>query len=209
MKELLAIIVVLLFYIALQLTLTERNLAVAVQNEANIKTEQLESESPLQSQHINHTIPTVNQSIPTVNHSIPTVNQSIPSIVQVSNNSHSNHSHSNHSHSNCALPINVPTRGECENYRQLGVLTNSDNSRILPLFGKKLWNGSSKALYYTQTDRFLTLHLPVFKNGRDCSAEYGCDELFDKDEVSVPQLDESFVVTLYHLDSPRYIPYIC
>ena len=195
MKELLAIIVVLLFYIALQLTLTERNLAVAVQNEANIKTEQLESESPLQSQHINHTIPTVNHTI--------------PSIVQVSNNSHSNHSHSNHSHSNCALPINVPTRGECENYRQLGVLTNSDNSRILPLFGKKLWNGSSKALYYTQTDRFLTLHLPVFKNGRDCSAEYGCDELFDKDEVSVPQLDESFVVTLYHLDSPRYIPYIC
>ena len=79
----------------------------------------------------------------------------------------------------------------------------------MPLFGKKLWNGSSKALYYTQTDRFLTLHLPVFKNGRDCSAEYGCDELFDKDEVSVPQLDESFVVTLYHLDSPRYIPYIC
>ena len=202
MKELLAIIVVLLFYIALQLTLTERNLAVAVQNEANIKTEQLESESPLQSQHINHTIPTVNHTIPTVNHTIP-------SIVQVSNNSHSNHSHSNHSHSNCALPINVPTRGECENYRQLGVLTNSDNSRILPLFGKKLWNGSSKALYYTQTDRFLTLHLPVFKNGRDCSAEYGCDELFDKDEVSVPQLDESFVVTLYHLDSPRYIPYIC
>jgi len=199
MKELLAIIVVLLFYIALQLTLTERNLAVAVQNEANIKTEQLESESPLQSQHINHVIPTVNHAIPTVNHTIP-------SIVQVSNNSHSNHSHS---HSNCALPINVPTRGECENYRQLGVLTNSDNSRILPLFGKKLWNGSSKALYYTQTDRFLTLHLPVFKNGRDCSAEYGCDELFDKDEVSVPQLDESFVVTLYHLDSPRYIPYIC
>jgi|TARA_B100000085_G_scaffold279188_1_gene302106 hypothetical protein len=192
MKELLAIIVVLLFYIALQLTLTERNLAVAVQNEANIKTEQLESESPLQSQHINHVIPTVNHTI--------------PSIVQVSNNSHSNHSHS---HSNCALPINIPTRGECENYRQLGVLTNSDNSRILPLFGKKLWNGSSKALYYTQTDRFLTLHLPVFKNGRDCSAEYGCDELFDKDEVSVPQLDESFVVTLYHLDSPRYIPYIC
>lgn len=199
MKELLAIIVVLLFYIALQLTLTERNLAVAVQNEANIKTEQLESESPLQSQHINHVIPTVNHTIPTVNHTIP-------SIVQVSNNSHSNHSHS---HSNCALPINIPTRGECENYRQLGVLTNSDNSRILPLFGKKLWNGSSKALYYTQTDRFLTLHLPVFKNGRDCSAEYGCDELFDKDEVSVPQLDESFVVTLYHLDSPRYIPYIC
>ena len=108
MKELLAIIVVLLFYIALQLTLTERNLAVAVQNEANIKTEQLESESPLQSQHINHVIPTVNHTIPTVNHTIP-------SIVQVSNNSHSNHSHS---HSNCALPINIPTRGECENYRQ-------------------------------------------------------------------------------------------
>ena len=104
------------------------------------------------------------------------------------------------------IPINIPTRGPSESYRQIGVLTNGDNSMILPLFGRNVWNGSSKWNYYTQTDKFVSVHLPVFSKDRDCSAEYGCDELFDKDEVTVPQFNETFVVTLYHLEGPRYIP---
>jgi hypothetical protein len=49
--------------------------------------------------------------------------------------------------------------------------------------------------------------LPVIKNGCDCSKEYGCDELYDGDEVQIPQISQdTFKVTLYHLDAPRYIP---
>lgn len=106
------------------------------------------------------------------------------------------------------VPINVPTRGPSEEYRQLGVLASADNSKILPLYGKRLWSGASKWQYYTQTDRFISVHLPVYKDGRDCSAEYGCDEIFDKDSVTVPQFDEKFIATLYHLDGPRYIPFV-
>ena len=62
-------------------------------------------------------------------------------------------------------------------------------------------------MYYTQTNKFVSVHLPVFSNKRDCSAEYGCDELSDKDIVTVPQFNDSFT-TLYNFDKPRYIPYI-
>ena len=77
-----------------------------------------------------------------------------------------------------------------------------------PLFGKRIYCGATKWLYYTQTNKFVSVHLPIFKDKKDCSAEYGCDELFDKDIVSVPQFNDSFTVTLYHLEQQRYIPYI-
>ena len=77
----------------------------------------------------------------------------------------------------------------------------------IPLFGNRTWNGSSKWNYFTQTDKFVSVMLPVIKNGCDCSKEYGCDELYDGDEVQIPQISQdTFKVTLYHLDVPRYIP---
>lgn len=106
------------------------------------------------------------------------------------------------------IPINTPTRGECVSYRQLGVLTSNDNTKILPLFGRQIWRGASKWHYSTQTDKLVSVYLPVYKNGRNCSAEYGCDEIYDSDEVEVPQLNETFKVTIYNIDGPRYIPFI-
>tara|TARA_Y100000389_G_C17318578_1_gene441809 strand:- start:150 stop:644 length:495 start_codon:yes stop_codon:yes gene_type:complete len=106
------------------------------------------------------------------------------------------------------IPINIETRGPSEEYRQLGVLTNVDNTNIIPLYGRRLYHGASKWNYYTQTDRFVSVNIPVFAAKKDCSAEYGCNELTDGDEVTVPQYSESFKVTMYHLDGPRYIPYL-
>ena len=95
------------------------------------------------------------------------------------------------------------------NIDRLVYLQISDNSEILPLYGKRIWCGKiSKWLYYTQTNKFVSVHLPVYKNNKDCSAEYGCDELYDNDTVTVPQFNESFTVTLYHVEGPRYIPYV-
>tara|TARA_Y100000389_G_scaffold194061_1_gene223588 strand:+ start:843 stop:1340 length:498 start_codon:yes stop_codon:yes gene_type:complete len=103
--------------------------------------------------------------------------------------------------------INIPTRGYPEEPRTIGVLTSSDSSMNIPLFGNRTWNGSRKWNYFTQTDKFVSVMLPVIKNGCDCSKEYGCDELYDGDEVQIPQISrDTFKVTLYHLDAPRYIP---
>ena len=106
------------------------------------------------------------------------------------------------------VPINIPTRGCVENYKQIGVLVNSDNTKILPLFGRQTWKGSCKWQYSTQTDRFVSVYLPVYKNGRNCTEEYGCDEVYDSDEVNVPQLNENFKVTIYNTSGPRYIPFV-
>ena len=176
MKELLAIIIVLLIYIAIQLTTKTLNQPVSVQKTSKKYTE----------------IPKISQVI----HTNP------PHMTFNNPHSHSMTHPPNH------VPINIPTRGPSEQYKQIGVLTNSDNSKNLPLYGKRVWCGASKWLYYTQTDKFVSVHLPVYKNGRDCSAEYGCDELFDQDEVTVRQFNETFTVTLYHTEGPRYIPYI-
>tara|TARA_X000000368_G_scaffold93020_1_gene71117 strand:- start:446 stop:1030 length:585 start_codon:yes stop_codon:yes gene_type:complete len=188
MKELLAIIIVLLIYISIQLThqqkepvnKSKKHIVKHVTN--NVNEIEVLQEAPKRQQVIERT-PNIMINNPQCHNSM---NSNPPSFV----------------------PINIPTRGPSENYRQIGVLTNSDNSEILPLFGKRIWCGATKWMYYTQTNKFVSVHLPVFSNKRDCSAEYGCDELSDKDIVTVPQFNDSFTVTLYNFDGPRYIPYI-
>ena len=216
MKDLLIIIIILLCIISIQLYFSKS----IVDNPINIqpvKTESITKE-PVTSEPLN----TINNTV-----SIPVIKNTETSTKIVHNHNH-NHNHRLSStipefrvpHHKVVvdniqtnpptthIPINIPTRGVSQNYRQIGVLTNNDNSMILPLFGRSIWNGSSRWNYYTQTDKFVSVHLPVFNKNKDCSAEYGCEELFDKDEVTVPQFNETFVVTLYHLEGPRYIPVI-
>lgn len=105
------------------------------------------------------------------------------------------------------MPINIPTRGYNPEPQQLGVLTNKTNDKILPLFGNPTYPGSSKWYYYTATDKFNSLKLQVSKKGRNCTAEFGCDELYEDDEITVPSYNEMFKVSIYPNDVPRYIPF--
>jgi len=188
MKELLAIIIVLLIYISIQLT-----------------NQQKEPVKKSKKHIVKHVTNNVNEI--EVLHEAPKRQQVIERAPNIMINNPQCHNSMNSNPPNF-VPINIPTRGPSENYRQIGVLTNSDNTEILPLFGKRIWCGATKWMYYTQTNKFVSVHLPVFSNKRDCSAEYGCDELSDKDIVTVPQFNDSFTVTLYNFDGPRYIPYI-
>ena len=106
------------------------------------------------------------------------------------------------------VPINIPTRGYAGEFQQVGILVNDTNDKILPLYGRQTYPGSSKWLYYTSTDKFREVKLPIFKNKRNCTEEYGCDEIYDKDELNVPAYNERFKVNLYTLDTPKYIPYL-
>lgn len=104
------------------------------------------------------------------------------------------------------VPINIPTRGHTSNYQQVGILTGGD--QILPLFGKLTFPGSNKWLYYTATDKFQMIKIPLKYKSRDCTAEYGCDELYEGDSVHVPAYNKEYKVSIYQLDAPRYIPYV-
>ena len=107
------------------------------------------------------------------------------------------------------VPINIPTRGSVSHFQQIGSVSNmSGSARILPLYGKPTYPGSSKWIYYTINNDFPSVKLPIQCNGRDCTGEYGCNELYESDNVSVPPYNEDFKINLYQFDKPRYIPYL-
>jgi hypothetical protein len=109
------------------------------------------------------------------------------------------------------VAINVPTRGPTPAVQQVGILTSSDAAQPTPLalFGRPTFRGSSKWTYFTATDKFHAIKLPVHCGRRDCTGDLGCDELYDGDEVDVPAYPRAtYTTTIYALDAPRYIPYL-
>lgn len=118
------------------------------------------------------------------------------------------------------VPINIETRGSGGDFQQVGILSKNDisedsktpgnntDSNILPLYGKPLYRGASKWLYYTETDKLNPIKIPITVDGRDCTDDQGCSELYDGSEVTIPSYNGKFKVKIYKFNKPRYIPYI-
>jgi hypothetical protein len=116
------------------------------------------------------------------------------------------------------VPINIETRGSGGDFQQVGILSkkvineaetvpgNNTDTNILPLYGKPTYRGSSRWLYYTETDKFNPIKIPITVNSRDCTDDQGCDELFDGSEVVIPSYNGQFTVKIYKFNKPRYIP---
>lgn len=105
------------------------------------------------------------------------------------------------------LPINVKTRGYDTSYRQVGILTRENgDGTFLPLMGRPLHANRGKWQFYTMSDKNNSVKLPLSKNGRSCTSEYGCDDFFNGDSVYVEGYNDSFKVTIYENEAPRYIP---
>jgi len=109
---------------------------------------------------------------------------------------------------NIGIPINIPTRGPSGEYQQVGICVNNGNDKILPLYGRRVYPGSSKWFYYTATDKFREVRLPIMKDKKNCSGDYGCDELYNDDVINIPAYNEPFRINLYSLSPPQYIPFI-
>lgn len=104
-----------------------------------------------------------------------------------------------------AVPVNIPTQ-RIESYRQVGYLYNDDN-HMMPIYGRRLHVSSTRWNYYTKSDNNnYSISIPLHNKGRDCQSEYGCDELYDGDEISVPEFNGIFKVKLYK-NQMRYIPF--
>ena len=108
------------------------------------------------------------------------------------------------------VPINIPTQSVNASYRQVGILTrlNGDGENILPLMGKPLFTNRDKWNYYTMTDKNNMIKLPITHKGRSCTNEYGCDSMYNGDTVYVEGYKDAFKVTIYEMETPRYIPYL-
>ena len=108
-----------------------------------------------------------------------------------------------------ALPINIKTQGFDTSYRQVGILTRVNGEEtILPLMGRPLFANRNKWQYYTMSDKNNSVKLPVSRNGRSGTQEYGVDEVFNGDSVYVEGYNDSFKVTVYDSYQPQYIPFI-
>jgi hypothetical protein len=105
------------------------------------------------------------------------------------------------------VPINMRTRGFDDSYRQVGLLTRKNGAEtILPLMGRPLHANRNKWQFYTMSDN--NVKLPVSRNGRSCTSEYGCDDLNNGDSIYIEGYNDTFNVTIYDNFQPRYIPYL-
>jgi hypothetical protein len=109
---------------------------------------------------------------------------------------------------NNAIPVNIESRGPPSSYTQIGILTRgSGGDLILPLMGRKLTR--DKMQYYTISNTGnMNTKLPISKNGKSCTGEYGCDEVYDGDTVYVEGYADTFKATIYENSRFNYIPYL-
>lgn len=111
------------------------------------------------------------------------------------------------------IPVNIETRPTNSQYQQIGILTqnksNGSDNLILPLMGRRTQAGRDKWQFYTTSNTgHLSSKLPISIKGKSCTSEYGCDDIFNGDNVYVEGYNDIFNVTKYENDTLRYIPSI-
>lgn len=111
------------------------------------------------------------------------------------------------------VPINVSTNiGAVDTiYRQIGILTpviGSTKDNILPLMGRPLFVNRDMWNYYTTSNQYNNVKLPLSKRGRSCTNEYGCDRLYTNDTVDVEGLNAKYKVTIYDNTIMKYLPFV-
>jgi hypothetical protein len=108
--------------------------------------------------------------------------------------------------------IDIPSRGYPDNFTQVGILVKKDNfkkdkkdnnrnedNKILRLFGRQEYPGSSFYEYYTALNSGLdSIKIPI-KNRRN-------NELYTGDEVYIKEINQKYEVSLHKYDAPKYYP---
>lgn len=111
------------------------------------------------------------------------------------------------------IPINQSTSIDAvdTDYRQLGLLTPTSgdtDGKMLPLMGRPLFVSRDKWQYYTMSEQRNSIKLPISRNGKSATTEYGVDKLYSGDVVYVEGYNQPFKITSYDNDVIKYIPFI-
>lgn len=102
------------------------------------------------------------------------------------------------------LPFNQPTQGLPESFQSVGMIRVED--KMLPLYGRRTAGGSDRWNYYTRTDTYNPIPLPVQIQRRDCMDDVGCPEISSGDRVHIRGLQKEGQTEIYRFDGPKYIP---
>lgn len=95
-------------------------------------------------------------------------------------------------------PFNIPTQGIPESYQSMGIIKTPDG-KLLPLYGRRSISSRDRYNYYTRTDTYNPIPIPVLMKGRDCQDQVGCPELFNGDNVKMSATNETGEVTIYRV----------
>ena len=69
--------------------------------------------------------------------------------------------------------------------------------KILPLYGEQTYPGSRQWKYYTGSDGYHSIKLPITNGNKHCQDSYGCDEIYDGNVVKVKGHDSGFKANIY------------
>jgi hypothetical protein len=104
-----------------------------------------------------------------------------------------------------SIPINIPTQGLPESFQSVGVVNVDD--KILPLYGRRTAGGNGDRWnYYTRTDTYNPVPIPVNFKKRNCMDDVGCSEILSGEEVKVEVMNKPGRTSIYKIDGPKYIP---
>ncbi len=103
------------------------------------------------------------------------------------------------------IPINIPTQGLPERFQSVGIMTLPDG-QVLPLYGRRTATSTDRWNYYTRTDTYNPVPVPVSFKKRDCMDDTGCEELMTGEQVSTFGTGNAGKVHIYRMDGPKYIP---
>ena len=97
-----------------------------------------------------------------------------------------------------STPFNIPTQGIPESYQSMGIVKTGDG-KLLPLYGRRSISARERYNYYTRTDSYNPIPMPIQMQGRDCQDQVGCPELFNGDKVKLSATNEQGEVTIYRV----------
>lgn len=103
------------------------------------------------------------------------------------------------------VPFGIATKGLPEKYQSVGIIT-TQSGDTLPLYGRRTTMGGDRWNYYTRTDTYNPVPIPIHNGKRDCTGDVGCSEVSDGDSLDLPLKGQTGKVTIYNNSGPRYYP---
>ena len=103
-----------------------------------------------------------------------------------------------------SIPINIPTQGLPESFQSVGIVNVGE--QVLPLYGRRTAGSSDRWNYYTRTDTYNPVAVPIKFNKRDCMDDVGCQEILSGETIKIDALQKEGKTNIYRFDGPKYIP---